>query len=435
MKRISLVTLAALVLVMIVPLLASAQAITYDSGFQVQNLDDAVAAQITIYFYNQDGSVAATVPDTIAAGGSKTYYPLSQVSEGFSGSVVIESTTDIRAITNVLGNGLDFGASYGGFSAGATTVYAPLLMYANSGFSTWFNVQNAGTVATDVSIEYSDGLTASCLALEPGAACTVDQSTEGHAAKWVGSAVITAAEPVAVTVIEVGPTTLFAYTGFTAGSIDVAMPLINANNAGYITGVQLQNMGNTATSVTVSYTPSLAGTACSETLTIQPQQSSTFALAAFTAGGVCGAQKFIGSASISANSTNQNLVAIVNQLNVAANKGAAYEGFDPAAATNSVVMPLIMDRNSNYWTGFSIVNVGTAATTVNCTFTGTTYTVSDTIGPGEALTALQNGMIAAGYVGSGTCMASGTGTIVGIVNELNSVLTGDAFLVYDGFNK
>ncbi|MEM4202696.1 MAG: hypothetical protein QXS54_01370 [Candidatus Methanomethylicaceae archaeon] len=438
MKRLSRIPIVLLLVVMAVPLAASAQSITYTAGFQVQNLDPSNSATIQIIFYNQNGSIAATVNDTIPAGGSKTYFPLSAVSDGFNGSVVISSDREIRAIANILGNGTAYGASYGGFTAGATTVYVPLLMKANSGFNTWFNIQNTGSSPANVTINYSDGLTASCNNLQPGAACTLNQATEGHASGWVGSAIITANQPVAVTVMEVGPTTLFAYDGFTGGSTDVAMPLVNANNAGYITGIQIMNLGTTNTDVTVSYTPSLAGTACTETKTVQAGRSETFALRAFAlteAGENCvNGAKFIGSARITGNSANQPLVAIVNQLNSGANKGAAYEGFDPSSATSAVVMPLIMDRNSNYWTGFSVANVGTASTTVTCTFSGSSHTESATLDPGEALTALQNGVIANGYVGSATCTASGGGKIVGVVNELNSVLTGDAFLVYDAFN-
>ena len=254
-------------------------------------------------------------------------------------------------------------------------------------------------------------------------------------AGWVGSATVTASEPLAATIMEIGPTTLFAYSGFTGGTTEIAMPLINANNSGYITGVQIQNMGSVDTDVTVSYTPSSAGTACTETQTVQAGKSATFALNAFTASGSCGAQTFVGSAKVTANSANQDLVAIVNQLNGAANKGAAYEAFDPVNATDTVVMPLIMDRNSNYFTGFSVLNVGSSATTVSCSFTGSAHTEGATLQVGEALTPIQKDQIGDGYVGSATCTATSGGKIVGIVNELNSVSSGDAFLVYDAFNQ
>jgi hypothetical protein len=439
MKRLHLAIAVALLVALFVPLAASAQTITYTAGFQVQNLDTSNAATIQVTYYEQGGSTAASVSDSVPAGGSKTYFPLDAVSEGFNGSVVISSDRDVRAIANILGNGLDYGASYGGFTAGAPSVSLPLLMKDNGGFTTWFNVQNTGSAPTNVTVTYSDGVTGSCNNLAAGAACTLDQSTEGHAAGWVGSATVTTSgEPIAVTVMEVGATTLFAYNGFTSGSTDVAMPLINANNSGYITGVQIQNLGSTSTNVTVSYTPSSAGTACTETRSIPANQSETFALFAFTngSGSTCTpGEKFVGSARISGNSTSQPLVAIVNQLNLDINKGAAYEGFDPAGATGSVVMPLIMDRNSNYFTGFSVANVGTSPTTVTCTFSGSTHVESDSLSAGEAMTVLQNGVISSGYVGSATCTASGDGKIVGVVNELNTVLTGDAFLVYDAFNQ
>jgi hypothetical protein len=438
MKKLKFALVIALLMTLVIPMVASGQSIVYTAGIQMQNLDTSNPANITVTYYNQDGSTAATVNDTITAGGSKTYFPLSAVSDGFNGSVVISSDREIRAIGNILGNGGAYGASYGGFTAGATTAYVPLLMKENSGYSTWFNVQNTGSDPTNVSVAYSDGVSASCSNLQPGAACTLDQTSEAHAAGWVGSAEVTASQPVAVTAMEVGPTTLFAYTGFTGGSTEVVMPLVNANNAGYITGIQIMNQGDASTSVTVSYTPSAAGTACAETQTIPAKQSKTFALAAFANGAnsTCtGGARFIGSAEVTANSASQNLVAIVNQLNPGANKGAAYEGFDPNSATDTVVMPLIMDRNSNYFTGFSVMNVGGSTTTVNCTFSGTSYTLSRSLASGEAMTVIQNGEIASGYVGSATCTAGSGGEIVGIVNELNGVASGDAFLVYSSFNK
>ncbi len=135
-------------------------------------------------------------------------------------------------------------------------------------------------------------------------------------------------------------------------------------------------------------------------------------------------QRFIGSAQVTSNSANQPLVVIVNQL-LPNRNGESYSGFDPSLATNKVVMPLIMDRNSGYFTGFNVMNVGTTSTTVTCTFTGTSYTVTGTLNQGQALTDLQSGKIANGYVGSGTCTASGSGKIVAVVNELGPSSTSD----------
>jgi hypothetical protein len=165
----------------------------------------------------------------------------------------------------------------------------------------------------------------------------------------------------------------------------------------------------------------------------------TYAYNAFVQGGPCGNQLFVGSAKVTANNpsgTAQPLAAIVNQLNSAQNKGASYNAFDPAGGTSTVVMPLIMDRNSNYYTGFSVTNVGTQTTNVSCQFSPPGPAVSGSLDPGEALTHVQLNVLGNGYVGSATCTASGgDAKIVSIVNELNTVSTGDSFLVYEGTNN
>ena len=438
-------------LMSLVPLTASAQTVSYDSGIQVQN-QGADVATVVLTYYNQDGTVAATVNDTILVDSSNTYFPIGDLTAGFSGSAVISSDQPVVAISNMLlteSGGATYGfggASYGGFEAGSTTASLPLIMKANAGFSTWFNVQNTGSSPAAVTVTYSNGATETAT-IPAGAANTfVQDDNAGIPAGFVGSATVTSDQPIAASVVELGPTTVFAYNGFTAASTNVVMPLVNANNFGYITGIQVQNAGTVATDVTLAYTPSTAGTACTETKTIQPDSSATFSLYAFTFTGdpdpgtsTCvndPAVAFVGSAEVSVNSASQPLVAIVNQLNIADNKGASYGGFDPASGTDTVAMPLIMDRNSGYFTGFSVVNVGTAATTVTCIYTNDTHTDSATLQPGEALAPVQlNQMTTVPYVGSATCTAGSGGSIVGIVNELGQGYAGDAFLVYEGFNQ
>jgi hypothetical protein len=413
---------------------AGAQAFTYTSGFQVQNLASSQAT-LVITFVNQDGSQeAALTGETIPANGSQTYFPLSAVPDGFNGSVVISSDEPVAAITNVIGDNFSAAAAYEAVSEGSTTVLLPLLMQNNSGFSTWFNVQNTGSATATVNVAYSDGASAGPVSIEPGASQTFIQTAETHS-QAVFSGVITSDQPVAASVIEESSAVMFAYSGFNAGSTNPVMPLVNANNSGYVTGIQIQN-GDAAQDsvVTVSYTPSLAGTACTETQTVPANSSATFALFAFNNGAnstCAGGAMFVGSAQVTSNSNNVELVAIANQLLPNVN-GEAYSGFDPAAANDTSVMPLIMDRNSGYFTGFNVQNVGSSSTDVTCTFSGgVSYTVNATLAAGEATTALQNGQVADGYVGSGTCTSTGE-PILAIVNELGPSGTADQLLVYNG---
>jgi hypothetical protein len=437
-SRILLAFSVVLVLALAVAAGAGAFQFTYTSGFTLQNLE-GTTANVVLTYYNQDGSVEASVNDTVPGNDQNVYFPLGAVSDGFNGSVVISSDRDVAAVTNVHGDNFVANASYVGQSVGGTSVQLPLLMKGNSGFNTWFNVQNTGSSAANVSVAYSDGTSGANVSIPMGASYTYDQSTETHNAA-VFSGVVTADQDVVVTVMEENASLLFSYNGFTGGSTNPLLPLINTNNSGFTTGIQIQNTGGSSTSVTLSYTPSLAGTACTETKSIAAGESATFALNVFagpppagTTSNCAAGATFIGSAKVTGNSTSQDLVAIVNQhkLTGPGANGEAYGAFEGGSST--VVMPLIMDRNSGYWTGFNIQNVGGSSTTVNCTFTSTSYTVSDTLAAGEAMTALQNGAISNGYVGAGTCTSTGE-PIVGVVNELGPDAL-DQLLVYEGINN
>jgi len=419
---------------------AAVDALSYTSCFQIQNLT-GTTANIVISYYQQGNATPTDVSDTVPGNGSKTYCPLSAVPVGFNGSVVISSDQPVAAVANVTGgNWSAFDASYAGFSEGARTVSIPLLMKNNYGFNTWFNVQNTSSTAANVTVNYSDG-TSVIRVIQPNQAVTFDQATESHS-RAVFAATITSDQPVVAAVVEVGPTMLFAYDGFVSASPNPVMPLVQANNYGFTTGIQIQNAGSNSTNVTVTYTPSLAGTLCTQTKSIAPGASETFALNAWassdpnTDNNCVNGQTFVGSARVTANSANQNLVGIVNQHNFVTNKGAAYGTFNPNAATSKVVMPLIMDRNYGYFTGFNIQNVGEQPTSVNCTFSNSSVTVSTgTLQPGQAFTHVQLNQIGNGYVGSATCIATGgDAKIVGVVNQLLNVGNTDTFLVYEAFN-
>jgi len=457
-KRFMVLVVLSMLLMAVMASSASAQQnVTYSVGVQIKNLDTANAANVTITYYDQAtgasvGTLSLTGANAIPASGTKTYATLEGVSAGFNGSAVISSDRQVAAIANVFGNGFSgMGASYTALSSGGTPISIPLILRNHFGFNTWFNVQNAGAVDTTVTVTYSNGATES-KAIKPGAAASFFQDANATlpdpdgSAGFVGSARISSSgnTPIVATLLQQGPTTLLGFDAFlpSQAATTPVMPLVNANNFGYITGIAIQNTGSQATDVTVSYTPSSGGangTACTETLNIAPGASANFALNAFSAtvaNETCAnGAKFVGAARVTTNSTNQPLVAIVNQLNSGAQKGAAYNGFNPTLATQTVELPLIMDRNFGYFTGFSIANVGTTATNITCTYTGSNVTSTGTsIAPGAALTVVTQGLIADRYAGAATCTSSAA-PIVGIVNELNGTSISDAFLVYEGTNR
>lgn len=448
----------ALLLALLLPVgIAGAQTYTYTSGFQVQNLESSTAS-ITITFYPQGTGAPISVGDTIAGNSSKTYFPLTAVSDGFNGSVVISSNTDIRAIVNVLGSGPgSVGGSYTGFSAGSTQVNLPLIMRNNSGYDTFFNVQNAGSASTTVNVAYyplpgygNSGVTDSAT-LEVGRATTFDQEAKSAlGSRFIGSAVVTSSEPVVVSVSEVNAEAtkaLLLYSGFTgSGSSTVNLPLIMSANSGYSTGVQVQNLGPGTTNVTISYGTNIAGafSPSAETVTGVAVGGSVNFLQLVGSGQWTGS-RYVGSATVTC-SGGALCVALVNQIGQpagAAFQGSSYEGFDPASATTKIVAPLIMSANSNYHTGIQVQNAGSGPTniTVTCgTNTVGAWTPAAETQTGIAAGASANFLQIAGsgqwgtrYVGSAVITSSAE-PIVAIVNELRIPATGDDLFTYTGFN-
>lgn len=133
--------------------------VQYNTGIQVQNLDNTLAT-VAFTFYPTAGS-PINAADTINALSSKTYFPLNSlgVGAGFAGSAVVASDRNIRAVVNQLGtlSGVTYLATTNGFLQGQTQVNLPLIMCQNNNYNTWFSVQNAGTANADFYVSYYGG--------------------------------------------------------------------------------------------------------------------------------------------------------------------------------------------------------------------------------------------------------------------------------------
>jgi hypothetical protein len=439
---------------------AQAQSFVFSSSFQVQNLS-STGANISISFYPLGATDFSTsVPDTIPGNGQKTYATLpSQVAAGFDGSAVIASDQRVAAIVNVNSPDLSLtfgGEAYVGVTEGSQSVSLPLLFKGSFGFNSFFNVQNVGQTATQVTVTFSGGglsspVTLPAVSVAPGAATRVDVG--GNASLppgFNGAATITStASDIAAVATHVGPTTVLIYNGFSSGTTNPVFPLVNVNNFGYQTGIAIQNRGTAESQVTVTYTENGATTpTCTETLTIPGNGGSGFfAITAFAANDAnttnnCpNGATFVGSARVSANSANVELVGTVDQLNSAQRKGGTYSGFSEADATSTVVFPLINDRNFGFFTGISLANTSDVAATVTCTYSGTSFRDENRPLPARGtLTIVNANQIGAGYNGSGTCTATGGATIVGVANQLRTSPNAngqqvDTFYVYEGANN
>jgi len=461
MKTFRVILAAALLMVLLVVAIPGASAqegITWTTGIQVANLGTGTA-NITLTFYNaSNGAAAGSTNDTIAAGGSKTYFPVPVVAAGFNGSAVISSDQPVTAILNIAGNNFAYNGSVNGLTGGATKVSLPLIQKGNANTETWLAVQNAGSADTSVTISFKprdalsgNAFTTAAVTIKAGASHTFDTALIPQlGAKFVGSATVNSpSQPVAVVVNQTGTAlsafkVLQSYDGFASGSTNVTLPLIQNGNGTPPTfsGIAVQNSGTQATNITVTYTPNTKGTFQPQNVTfnnVAAGESRTINTGA-TFGGNDAAHRYVGSAKIS-NSAGQQLVAVVNQLGAVT--GSSYEGFNPANATAKVSAPLIMANNSAFFTGIQCANVGTAQTTITVTYSPNTKgtfqpaAVTQNIAAGVSGSPILQAGSAFGtnrYVGSATITASGGVPIVCAVNQLRSPATADEFQTYDATN-
>lgn len=469
MRKLLFLSIIISMLFFLVPPVEAQAPASYETSVNVTNVSDTDGA-INLVFYNPDGSIAANIPDTIDAYETKSYTSFPGVATGFSGSMIIESNVPLASMGMVIGKnsaGQARGyASYIGTSSGSDTVYLPLLMSFNFGFHTFFHIQNTSNMDVDVTVTYSDGVVGPVInGLKPGASYKIDNRLEpGHARDFTG--IVEATGPVAVAVVEYNTgagNQLYSYSGFDSGTTRPIFPMINENNFGYWTSANIQNVGTEPTTVTLTYTPTEAGTACFETQTIPPGAKRDFATYVFafdksryphsiTTNCVLG-QRFIGGAVVTANSAEQPLVGIVNQINTTndPNKGAALMSQNPDSASNTVVFPYLQQWAGSWrwWTSLTVINVSggpLAAGAIQCNIRGT--------GPAGAFeatisnpTTLANGAgwlhqfyrdrapLPNGFVGGAVCTTAG-GEIVGTMNILaaQAGIAVDSLAVYEGIN-
>lgn len=466
MRKLLFLSLIIAMLFFAIPPVQAQPPAKYETQVNVTNVSN-VNGTITLRFFRQNGTELAPITKPIKAY-ETTYFTSFAGVSNFDGSMVIESDVPLASMgmlasKNSAGNYTGY-AGYIGVSGGANKVFLPLLMNQNYGYSTYFYIQNTTSSAISATVTYSNGKVTNIPSIKPYASYKIDNRGMAGLPKDF-SAIVTTSGAVAVAVVEYndGPgNQLYSYNGFVAGTTKPIFPMINENNYGYWTSANIQNAGTVATTVTMKYTPTEVGTACTETITIPPGAKRDFATYAFafptswapyTVSSTCkNGERFIGSAAVITNSANQPLVGIVNQINntIDPNKGAALMSQNPAAATDTIVFPFVQQWVGpwNWWTSMTVINVSGSTIPKNdivCTIKGT--------GPGGAVTktlknptALPNNSgwlhqfyndrtpMPNGFLGGAICKSTSGKQLVGTLNILahNAGLQVDSLAVYEG---
>lgn len=430
-----------------------------ESSIQVQNLDTVNAANISIYYYDANG-VLVTLPspytnpvqDTIDPGTSATYLPI-HPGTGFSGSAIVTSNWPIAIISNLTIAATNRGlGTFVGIPLGSTSVYFPLVDK-RSNISA-FSIQNVGSGDATIVVDfipqpgsaYTD-ITDVNDTIAQGAAHIYNMANYG-AGNWLGSVKVTAsAGTIAGVLSNINQTNVDSpmnavYNGFTSGSSTVALPLLMEANNGNRTGTSCQNLGPGIATVTIDYSPAEGYPDLPNTV-IPDVAVNGIAVQLFSDTGT----KWIGSAIVSADGGNQ-IACVVNQSRPALRRSNIYEGFNPAAATDTVILPLVMSKNgttTKTFTGFSVASVDGTNIDVTCDWLpGPGYSdITNTTLNGAPILVFsqQSGFSPSDtkWIGSAICTENGSKSIVAVVNQSREGLTTgtlrDVTSAYVGFNQ
>lgn len=433
----------------------------YESAIQIQNLDQVAVANISIAYYNPDGSMAVLpapytnpVADTVQPGSSNTYLPI-HPDVGFKGSVVVSSDKEIAIISNltIAATNRALG-TYTGVASGGPSLFFPLIDKRNN--VSVFSIQNASGVVANYVIDFvpmPGGGFADIAdvpgSLEPGAAATYNMADYNGANPWLGSIKVTASTGALAGVVSNVNTNVPAsptngvYNGFSGGSTTAILPLIMENNNGNRTGTSCQNLGPGTATITMSYTPSSGFAARADDVFVDVPENGI----AVKVMDYVGTTKWVGGATVTV-SGSAKIACVVNQTRPAKKNSNLYEGFNPAAASDTVVMPLIMSKNGSTtkaFTAFSVASADGTNINVTCDWKPSEgfADIADTTKSGAAVLVFSQQVgFSAGdtrWIGSAVCTENGGKSIVAVVNQsregLPSDYVRDVTSAYDAFNQ
>ncbi len=404
------IVIVAVIASLLVGAVATAQ-IAYEksvfSSYQVVNLGTG-PANIGVNYYNTSGtSVYSTSYNNVPANGVVTVQQALESglpSGQFSG--VLSSNQPLAAIVNqqlgTSGNGTSEApfSSYSAFSSGSNSVTVPVVMHNWFGYHTEMYIQNVGSAAANVSIEYvptsltgcttGTGSTVSAGSIAASAAKSVSQrdlNALGAAAaancaaftgRFLGSAKVTSTGgQIAVVVNQYVQNKLFSYNGFNAGDTTLIVPAYLRNWYEYYASLTIANPGATAANVTLTYTPgpgSSPATAITANKTVPAGQSiniydgptGTSDLSSAYAYGTN--NRFFGTVKIV---SNVPVVAMVNQEATAkaGNQAGAYNVAGAAEGTKKISVPLIQSDFYGYYTSLTIATVDGSDAQLRITYT------------------------------------------------------------------
>jgi hypothetical protein len=348
---------------------------TWNTGIDVQNLT-GTAGTVTIYFYTGAGADAGNLSDPIAAWGSLNFYLPNETvpAAGAAYSAVIQSDVQVAATVS-LGN-YDLGGAdiYLGTGSPENSISFPLV-YRNHTAGLWnseLTIQNASGSAQNVVLKlFNAGATTAAYtspatSIPAYASHTFNIVGATYAAFGpYGSATVEGTAPLAGAANNVrnpgtGKVNVIAATYRAFGSAqqgqDIVAPLVYKNYNLWTSGVNIANVGNVSTTVTITYTnanPAVSGGPWTDTKTLAAHAMDVF----YTPSNASLPNGFYGSATLHSSAANIVVVVASQRYRTDGAQGVAYEGSLPTDATACVSLPVVHNRTT-WKTGINILNLG-----------------------------------------------------------------------------
>ena len=368
----------------------------WTTGMQFQNVGNS-AADVRLYLYTPQGQTIDCGSRTAQPGSSVNYLVdvHCAIPTEFGGSAVVESTQPLRGIVHI-NNGLvgHAGGIYNGTTLEeiSTTLLFPLVKHNHSGRTTTFHVQNASAAPANVTASFrvkGNTYTKQYNNVPPNAMVVVTPADAGVPAgnTQVGSLTVTGTGPLAGTSLEhehsaAVAQNLQASKAFTPADYDdkVYCPLFRNAHTGMslTTGAQVQNVGASAQTVTLTYRPRDGGNTITKSENVQPGASATF-YAPFI--GVPAGS--VGSVTIS---SGGDIVAVVNDegMENGLRRTTTYACTPAKKATDRVVLPLYKEYWMGNTSGIQIQNVAEngAAASIEITYIATNKSAQVKLAPG-----------------------------------------------------
>ena len=260
---------------------------SYNSALYIQNVDPANTANVTIHFYDSNGSEICSQSDTIASLASKGYWvpSVACLPAGWVGGVKVESNRNIVAVGRPhVGSQV---TAYNGFASGGANAYVPMLFKAAFGgsYNSAFYIQNVDPASTaSVTIRFYDSSGSETCSQTDTIAPLASKgywvpSVSCLGSDWVGGVKVESNRNiVAVGRPHIGDEVL-TYSGFTAGSPNAYAPMLfkEAFDSTYNSAIYIQNVdpSNTA-NVTVTFYDSNGTQVCFHNATIAALASEGF---------------------------------------------------------------------------------------------------------------------------------------------------------------